>query len=168
MIWARRLAGGSQRQPEGQGDGVARVRRPPRGGRSGLHLARRPGPAGQPARRVRRGLTPPPLHGLDAGVGAQRGGDVGQVPSVVDVHVHVHVEKIGLAVVHAQLDDIAAGLADDRCRPGPARRVNCGWWRSAWRGRWSCARPLASTAGRARLPRGPRTLPASRSRWCGR
>ena len=38
---------------------------------------------------------------------------MGQVAGVGDVDVDVHVEEVALPVVHAQVDDVAAGLADD-------------------------------------------------------
>ena len=54
-----------------------------------------------------------PLDFFDAGVGAQGGGYVREVARIVDVDIDVHVEEVGLALVHAKLDDIASGLADN-------------------------------------------------------
>src|SRR3954447_17274359 len=61
----------------------------------------------------RLGVRLRPLDFFHAGVGAQGGGNVGEVAGVVDVDVDVDVEEVALAVVHAQVDDVAAGLADD-------------------------------------------------------
>ncbi len=41
-----------------------------------------------------------PIDGFDAGIGAERGGNVGQVARIVDVDVEIDVEKVGLAMVH--------------------------------------------------------------------
>src|SRR5262245_21440290 len=89
-----------------------------------------------PERRTSRSsaLTGGPLYGLDAGRGAQGGGDMRQVPRVGDLDVEVHVEEVGMAAAHVDGDDIAAGLADDGAGlPQHARRVTDGGVQAALR-----------------------------------
>lgn len=73
------------------------------------------------------GLALHSLHGHNAGAGAERGGNMGEMAGVHNLNVEIHIEEVRMAIPHVDADDIAPGLADDAARlPQNPRRITDG------------------------------------------
>src|SRR5579859_4093420 len=66
-----------------------------------------------PALAILPCLVLPAVNRFDTGIGAKRSGDMGQVARIVHVDINIDVEEIRLTMMHAQLDDVPACLADN-------------------------------------------------------
>src|SRR5687767_16034867 len=64
-----------------------------------------------------------PIDGADRGGGAQGGDDVGQVPHVLDLDIHQHLEEVDRAVGDLEIGDVAEVLADHRGQAAEAARL---------------------------------------------
>src|SRR5687767_15677116 len=64
-----------------------------------------------------------PVDGADRGRGAQGGDDVGQVPHVLDLDIHQHLEEIDRAVGDLEVGDVAEVLADHGGEAAEAARL---------------------------------------------